>query len=47
VFFDEAGAIHRVLNQSFETAEFFGPLILPAGGPPVVQVPAPTGTCRR
>ena len=45
-FFEEAGRIHRVLNQSFEAAEFFGVLIVPAGGPPVVPVHEPTGTCR-
>src|SRR5262245_13576172 len=43
-FFEEAGQVHRVLNQGSEVADLFGILILPADAPPVVPVPDPTGT---
>jgi quercetin dioxygenase-like cupin family protein len=44
-FSEEAGRIHRVLNQGSEVTEFFGVLLLPADSPPAVPVPEPTGTC--
>ena len=46
-FFEEAGRVHRVSNETGGVSEIFGTLVLPAGAPPLIVVPEPApATCR-
>lgn len=40
-FFEEAGRVHRVSNETGGVSQIFGTLLLPAGSPPLVPVPDP------
>jgi len=45
-FFEKAGQVHRVSNDTEGETVIFGTLLLPVGSPPLVVAPEPEATCR-